>query len=202
VFFKYFIPYLVALLQGHTVHQIVAEAGNIVLSPHKDTAQGLAELRTHLLEFAVSGHFTHVSTRQALHRYYRMCQEGLDVRRALDNARQAIADIEARDMNERQVRMAQNTAASVAATKEVQESMHKHLATVADVQRKVEWIEIFLVSVYFAHLWHMIAPEIHWTFLEHQWWIMPLKAWGVLLAALLAGLIAALCLRPWHLSRH
>ena len=41
---------------------------------------GLVALRTHLLECAVSGHCTHVSTRETLHRYYRMGQEGLAVK--------------------------------------------------------------------------------------------------------------------------
>ena len=47
---------------------------------------GLGALRTHLLECAVSGHCTHVSTRETLHRYYRMGQEGLAVKSLLQAA--------------------------------------------------------------------------------------------------------------------
>jgi len=195
ILLKYFMPYLVALLQRHTLHQIVDEAGKIVLSPHQDTAPGLAELRTHLLEFAVTGHFTHVSTREALHRYYRLCQEGLDVRRALDDARQAIADIDAKYTDERQVRIAESTA-------QLQKTMTEHLDTVAHVQKKVEVIEIFLVSVYFAHLWDMLEKTLHAKLPAHAPWTIFLEDWGVLLVAGLAGIIAALYLRPWRRTRH
>lgn len=195
VLLKYFMLYLVALLQRHTLHQIIDAAGEIVLSPQQATAPGLAQLRTHLLEFAVTGHFTHVSTREALHRYYRLCQEGMDVRRALDEARQAIADIDAKYTGEQQVHIAEATA-------QTQENMREHLDTVAHVQKKVEVIEIFLVSVYFAHLWDMLEKTLHTKLPHEPWWAHLLRDWGVLLVAGLAGGIAALYLRPWRRIRH
>lgn len=77
----------------------------------------------------------------------------------------------------------------------------EHLGTVAHVQIMVEYIEILLVSVYAAHLWHMIEPHIHWAWLHEKWWIMPRGSWGLLVIALVAGGITALCLKPWRLRQ-
>lgn len=152
-------PYLAAILQRHTLHRVIDEASHLVRISPEDMAAGLAALRTHLLTFAMGGYFTQVSTREALHRYYRLCQDGLDVPYALSTARQALADLDAQFTTARQVRLAEDLAQNVAATKEVQDSMQGlqtsmkgHLQTVAHVQVMIEWIEIFLVSVYAAHL--------------------------------------------------
>lgn len=159
---------------------------------------GLTALRRHLLTFAVSGHFTHVSTREALHRYYRLCQDGPDVPHAMTAARQALRDLEAQHTIERQMQVATDMAQNVAATRQLHESMPRlqhdmteHLGAVAHVQIMVEYIAILLVSVYAAHLWHMIEPHVHWAWLHQEWWIMPHGSWGLLLIALLAGGITA-----------
>jgi hypothetical protein len=210
IFLKYFVPYLTAMLQRHTLHRTVDEAATLVLAPPQNLAAGLAALRAYLLAFAAGGHFTQVSTREALHRYYRLCQEGLDVPRALADARQALADLDAQYTTARQVRVAEDMAQNVAATKDMQErmqslqqSMTDHLHTVAQVQVVVEYIEIVLVSVYAAHLWDMIEPHIHWAWLHETVWRMPRGSWGVLLIALVAGGITALVLKPWrHRQQH
>jgi hypothetical protein len=213
VFLRYFIPYLAAVLQCHTLHRIVDDAAELVLAPYQDTAARLAALRRHLLEFAVGGHFTQISSREALHRYYRLCQEGLDVAHAMAAARQALSDLDAQYTTARQVRVAEDMAQNVAATREVQEgmqclqhSMTAHLRTVAQVQVLVEYIEIFLVSVYAAHLWHMIEPQRLIEEVSVPKWlhdiltILPHGAW-VFVIAMLAGGITALCLRPWRHRR-
>jgi hypothetical protein len=192
IFLKYFIPYLAAILQRHTLHRVVHEASALVRTAPQHLATGLAALRTHLLAFALGGYFTQVSTREVLHRYYRLCQEGLDVPYALTAARQALADLDAQFTTTRQVDLAENM-------QQLQTSMTRHLHTVAHVQVMVEWIEIFLVSVYAAHLWHMIEPHIYWDWLHTTGWGMPYGTWGVLLIALVAGLLTALVLRPWRL---
>lgn len=201
IFLKYFVPYLAAMLQHHTLHRIVDEATTLVLTPPQNLAAGLTALRTHLLAFAAGGHFTQVSTREALHRYYRLCQEGLDVPRVLTDARQALADLDAQYTTARQVRVAEDTAQNVAATRDMQERMQSlqqtmtdHLRTVAHVQVMVEWIEIFLVSVYAAHLWEMVASHVG---VLHTW-----VPWGVLGWAVLGGGITALVLKPWRHRRH
>ena len=189
------------MLQRHTLHRMADEAATLVLAPPQDLAAGLAALRASLLAFAAGGHFTQVSTREALHRYYRICQEGLDVPRALAEARQALADLDAQYTTARQVRVAEDMAQNVAATKDMQERMQglqqnmtDHLHTVAHVQVMVEWIEIFLVSVYAVHLWEMVASHVDAL---HPW-----VSWGVLGWAAIGGGVTALVLKPWRHRQH
>ena len=220
VVLKYFIPYLLALLQRLTLHRIIDEASILVMSKEDDAGRALSDLRNHLLEFALVGHFTEVSTREALHRYYRMCQQGLDVRNALSDARQAIADLDARHSAENQAQIAQETSRSVAATRDLQQDMAKnveatrklheqmaqHLDVVARVQLMVEWLEVFVVSVAAADLWHLFSYE-------NKGWFPTWAAkffrdrdsfvsWGVVLAALFAGAITLSFIQPWRHRKH
>jgi hypothetical protein len=135
---KYFIPYLVALLQRLTLNRAIAEAGRILAARGVDAAARLERLRADLLEFGVGGHFTQISARQALHRYYRIARTGLDVPEAWAEVRRAIADLDAQSRA--------RTAAS-------------DLDTVTRAQKFLHVIEYFVVSVYHAHLWHMFAAE-------------------------------------------
>jgi len=211
VLLKYYIPYLLALLQRLTLHSIIDEAGPLVMARDDTTGSALVDLRKHLLQFAVMGHFTEVSNREALHRYYRMCQQGQDVPNALTGARQAIADLEARNTAESQTEIAletaqgvtatrnlqQDMAENVQATRKLQEQMTEHLSIVARVQSIVEWLEIFVVAVAVAELWHMFASENkplwdrlpNWAnklFDQREWFV----SWSVAFVAVLAGFVA------------
>lgn len=194
ILLKYFVPYLVALLQRTSLHRSIGEASNLVLSQNKNTASGLADLRRHMLEFAVEGYFPEISSREVIDRYYRMVREGLGVRRTFDDAQRAIAEIDAQHTSDRQERLSIAMAENVAATKSLQEKMAEHLQVVAHVQSTVEWIEIFFVSVYLAHLWEMFAAHIP---VLHDW--MP---YGVVGAAIVGALGSALILKPWRHRRH
>lgn len=202
---KYFIPYLIALLQRQVLNRAIDEAGRIVALRGEDAVERLSCLRTSLLEFAVGGHFTQVSTRQALHRYYQIARDGLDVPAAWDEIRRAIADIDAQNASLRQAQigaaMSKNLAvmAEVARnTDEATRKMDENLGVVAHVQAMVEWIEVFLVSVYAAHLWHMFAeafpPFGHG---EAKEWFVSI---GVVALAVLAGGLTAFILKPWRLQ--
>lgn len=183
---KYFAPYLVAFLQRITLHRVNHEAGGIVLSPDKTTPLDVVGLRGYLLEFAVEGYFTEVSYREAIHRYYRLSQEGLNVRSALEDARRAIADIDAKNVIQRQMRLAEELGQNVKATINVQENMTSQLQIVAGIQMKVEWIEIFIIGFYFAELMHIFISLFEKEYHLALWWSMLL----VILSGTLAGVIA------------
>ena len=142
---KYFIPYLIALLQRLILNRAIEDASTIVTLKEADGADRLAQLRDNLLEFSIGGHYTQVSARQALHRYYQVAREGLDVPIAWDEVRRTIADLDSRATAERQRNLSTNVDKNLEEIKHVQEFLHL--------------IEYFLVSVYFAHLWHMMASE-------------------------------------------
>jgi hypothetical protein len=164
---KYFIPYLIALFQRLILNRAIEDASRIVTLHATDGSLPLAQLRDHLLEFSIGGHYTQVSARQALHRYYQVSREGLDVPVAWEEVRRTIADLDARATAERQGRLSRNVAKNLEEIKHVQEFLHL--------------IEYFLVSVYFAHLWHMMASENEalkvWgrnTLHLNQHWFVPL----------------------------
>ena len=161
---KYFIPYLIALLQRLVLNRAIEEAGRIVregdtAAPGRATSDEdgrngqegdditprLSTLRKELLEFGVGGHFTQVSTRHALHRFYQLARNGLDIPAAWEEVRRAIADLDAQATAENQARLTRNA--------------KKDLDVITRVQNFLHLIEYFLVSVYHAHLWHMFAAE-------------------------------------------
>src|SRR5206468_1868634 len=63
---KYFIPYLMALLQRLVLHRSVETASTVLRSRGRRRSLDLARLRENLLRFAVDGHFNQVSTREVL----------------------------------------------------------------------------------------------------------------------------------------
>jgi hypothetical protein len=189
VMLKYFIPYLMAWLQRTSLQGTIGEASRFVLSD-QNSATGLAKLRKHMLEFAVDGYVPKVSDRESVHRYYGMVQEGLGVRRAFEDASRAITGIDAQFASEHQTKIAEALLDNAKSTRTLQTQMTEHLHVVADVQRTVGWIEVFFASVYLAELWHLFATHVdrfhHW--LPH----------GVIAAAVLGALGAAVVLKPWR----
>jgi hypothetical protein len=181
---KYFIPYQVALLQRMALRGVTEEACELVTSG-VDEGGALSDLRGELLRFAVNGYFTEVSNRAAIQRYYRLCQEGLGVRDFLDDARRALTDMEAKQASDTQLKLAE-------ATKQQQEQATKHLGVMRQLQVKVEWIEIFIIGIYFSELAHTLLSYWH----DEQLGSMAIVG-AIWLAA---TIIAVLILRPWKHS--
>lgn len=149
---KYFVPYLAALLQRVALQRSIREASDFVLNKRKESPEGLSRLRRHMLEFAVEGYFPEISHREVLDRYYRMVQDGLSVRRAYEDVSRSIAEIDAQFSADHQAELAEAMAQNVAAT--------------TKMQHHVSLLERFIISVYAAHLWHMVASHVdrlhHW----------------------------------------
>jgi hypothetical protein len=153
VLHKYFIPYLTALLQRLTLHRLLDQAAKLALSHPEDALVGFAQLRRELLQFAVDGHFVQISSRQAIHRFYQLTREGLSVSTAWEDVRRAIADLDAMYQAERAQQIDRQT-------QQIASRMEQNIRIVAHVQYMVEWIEVFLVSVYSAHLYHMVVEPL------------------------------------------
>ncbi|PYS93917.1 MAG: hypothetical protein DMF64_02715 [Acidobacteria bacterium] len=195
---KYFIPYLTALLQRSALLRIIQQASVAVMA-NEDTPDFLARLRRELLRFAVNGHFTEVSGREVIHRYYRLCQMSLDVPSILADVRQALADLEAKHTTEAQFKLATET-------KYLQERMTDHLHVVRAIQTKVEWIEIVVIGLYFSELAHSVLSQVHGTYLhagEPEPHEIVYSTLIMLAIGFIAGLIAYWRLKPWqHKERH
>lgn len=190
VMLKYFTPYLTALMQRIVLNRASKEAGEIVLAQGNDTEHRFVGLRRYLLEFAVEGSFTEVSRRDVIHRYYGLCRETLSVPDGLESLRRAVSDIDARNATQRQIQIVEDLRTNAEAARGIQTRMNYHLALVARVQTMVEWIEIIIVSVYFAHLWDIFASHIPRL---HKW-VSP----GVLIAAAIGAICTATILKPWR----
>ena len=129
---------------------------------------------------------------------YRRFQQGLGVALLYESTQREVNQLQEyyeqkaqRDIDKTTRQLQREMAENVRVTKKLQESMTQNLETVAKVQLKLEYIEIILVSVYLAELWHLLAPELahHLPWLEHEWWIMPIKGWGVLFFAVLGAVL-------------
>ncbi|HEY5953160.1 MAG TPA: hypothetical protein VIT18_02280 [Terrimicrobiaceae bacterium] len=157
---KYFIPYLIAFLQRLVANRLVDESGRILGEP-RDAERALDNLRSRTLEFAVSGQFVQVSVREAVHRFYLLSQNGLDVLRGWSEVRRAISDLTAHYSARRQEQFAASQREMAAQQAEISRNVGVNVEKVTHVQLMLEWIEIFLVSVYAAHLAEMLFPGNH-----------------------------------------
>lgn len=157
---KYFIPYLMAFFQRLVANRLVDEVGQILSEP-RDAERALETLHSKMLEFAVSGQFVQVSVREAVHRFYLLAQNGLDVPSGWAEVRRAISDLTAHHSALRQQQLAASQRDIAFQQAEIARSVDINVEKVANVQLMLEWIEIFLVSVYAAHLAEMLFPENH-----------------------------------------
>lgn len=178
---KYFATYAAAYLQRLALQRAMHDAVAIIGAggtPGTEAAMAFAALRSDLLDFAVLGHFTQVSGRQAVHRTYQLALEGMDVARSWEDVRRAVADIDARNAAHAQEAMTKGMARSL--TQGVQ------------LQKAVHLIEIFLVTVYSAHLSQMLLEELKPIVKGHEPWehTFHLASPFLVIGAALAGFLA------------
>jgi hypothetical protein len=191
---KYFIPYLLALMQRLSLNRAVDEASQFTHGEGEDGARRCKLLRANLVKFSVGGQFTQVHGRHSLHSFYQIARKGLDVPGAWEQIRQAITDTDAQHSARRQEILTQG--------------MDRNLAIVAHTQQMVEWIEAFIISIYVGHFWHMLTAE---NTSLHDWVNETLHHWfgvnwhvehwlvhgGVFILTLCSLGIALLILKPW-----
>lgn len=171
---KYFVPYLAAFLQRLTIHHILKEARHLIVafpgtgSHWQQSEGGLSELRYKLLEFETLGNFTEISSREALNRFYDLARQALRVADSFGAVRRTISEVH----DEVEAKRA-----------------GENLQTVATVQSKLEWLEVFFVSFYTAELAEVISESAHF---DETYRALSVTGW-----ALAAALVAAVSLRPW-----
>ncbi len=183
---RFFVPYLTALLQRCAIKKAAEEATEIDATG-EGARERVSALRSHVLEFALSGALPEVSVRASLHRYYRMCQRAVDLQRNMGQVRRALGDLEAQLAARQQMEIAEGQRQMAHRTAEALESSHKiHVA--------LEWIEVFIVVAYAAELVKFFVLEL--PHIEH----LTIR-WGAALLALVPGVIALAVLRPWR-HRH
>jgi hypothetical protein len=150
---------------------------------------------------------------------YRRFQRGLDAFSLYEAVSDEVRELQeyyerqvARNIEEATRDLQRDMAENVAATRKLQGHMTQHLTIVAKVQTMLEVIEIFLVSVYAAHLWEIVVSgvDVHfpYSFWEHirpvkeHWPLLENVHWGALICAVLGALVATFILKPWRHRRH
>ena len=213
VLHKYFVPYLVTLLQRIALQRLLGEARTALVgsdsvgiasagadpgavdlgNPGAGLATRLRELNGQALAFTVNGCFTEVSAREAHNQYYELVQTGLRVRDSFGTVQQALRDAEAME-NDRFQGDTLNKIGTVADKLEALVAEAGHNARlVAHVQSKVEWLEVFFVSYYFTALMYYVG---HGGLFTHKYTVITL-----VLAPLVSGAIAFVGLKPHRLHR-
>jgi hypothetical protein len=179
---RYFVPYLTALLQRCAIKKAAEEATDMVVREDVKR-EAVSRLRSDVLAFALAGALPEVSVRYSLHRYYRMCQEAVDLDRNLDQVRSALGDLEAQLSAKQQVEIAEAQRDIAKQAQESQESGHRiHMALV--------WIEVFIVVAYAAELVKFFVIEL--PHIQD-----PRLRWAAGILSIGTGIVALLVLRPW-----
>jgi hypothetical protein len=151
---KYFISFLVTMLQRMTLNRAVDEAADIFSQPARQRATRTAQLRQDLLRFGVGGQFNQINSRHAHHRYYRLCREGLDVIPAWEDIRGILAELDADRLAHEQMEQQQRL-------ESVAQELGANVVEIKRLQSVVHVIEYLLGFVYGAHFLHMMLAENH-----------------------------------------
>ncbi len=202
---KYFIPYLVALMQRLQLQTLAEEAVPLAGLDGHPLRTALSQVRTSLLKFGVRGNPTQTSSREVLHRYYRLSQAGLDIEPAWTELRATLADFDSKVRAEQQIASIDATNLALAGMTEIQSDaeqigrrIDKTLNKIEGLHHVAHRLEIFLVAVYAAHLWHMVAHENHQWLGEYAEIATPV---GVLACAIVGG-IGTYGFQLWAHRRH
>jgi len=186
--YKYFVPYLCATLQRLTLQRLLWETDSAVLetdsSLHERQAK-LCKLHQDMLRFSVQGCFTEISSREVHNQYYELALEGLRVPVTLQLVQRVLHDMESATTAAFQQETIRDTGV-------VARSVGANIGLMADMQRKVEWLEVFFVSYYATVLVHYVGGDFFDPVYAH---------WSLVATPILSGLIAFFCIKPYE-SHH
>lgn len=182
VLYKYFIPYLLSLMQRIALQRIMREAQTTITEltcgceerPERtsELIGGLRVLNSQSLAFTVNGYFAEVSSREAINQYYELAQQGLRVQGRFQTVQRALNDAEVMDNNRFQ---------------------NQNLSVIANVQSKVEWLEVFFVSYYATAMVYYVG---------HDHFEDGFAFWSLLAAPLVSGSLAFFGFTPHKLQAH
>lgn len=182
--YKYFVPYLCAGLQRLTLQRLLWETDQAVLEANdclQDRQAKLRKLHQEMLCFSVQGCFTEISNREVHNQYYELALEGLRVPASLRLVQRVLGDMESATTAAFQQETAQGT-------RDLARDVGYNVGVMADIQRKVEWLEVFFVSYYATALAHYVGEGFAVDYAQ----------WSVMAAPFLFGLIALVFIKPWE----
>jgi hypothetical protein len=178
VHFKYFVPYLVALVGRTGARSLSRRALSVVAEQEGGSASHLVEVRRDLLKFSFVGLPFETSSRQSVNRYFSLCNVALGSDRAIEQLNAATGRLESFLSAARQEELSRRVVVA-------SESMQK-------MQTNLEWVEIFIVFIYSNELLHAFAEL---GLLGRHFHLQPLAQIGL---ATVISLLVALLLKPWR----
>jgi hypothetical protein len=177
VLYKYFVPYLVRLLQRIALQRLIGEA-RLALVAEGDRTDGarpapqgtgqpacLRTLNEQSLAFTVNGCLTEISSRESISQYYELVQGGLRVQDSFGTIQRALRDAEGMDNDRFQGSALDELRVLAGDLKRLLDEAGYNARLVADVQSKVAWLEVFFVSYYFTALMQYVS---HGDVFKHE----------------------------------
>ncbi len=187
---RYFMPFLFAYLQRLAIQRASDIVGTTIqVTPERQLDSCAAELRgvmRDMIQFNALGYLAEVSRREVINRYYRLVQEGLQVDRTWRLTSEAIANLDAVCRTAHQEEQLRRTVETLDQQKDVLEESK-------ELHAKVEWVEVFIVAVYFAELIHIVGYALPF---QHSF-----VGWSALICSFGALTTALVILRPWRSLR-
>lgn len=184
---RYFVAYLTSYMQRLAIKR----TSDVVGSAMQATAPGefdscapeFRRVLRDMIEFNSLSYLSEVSSREAINRYYRLARAGLQVPDAWDRVNQNIFSLDAACRTAQNETLARQHAEDTRTSREtLEESKELHA--------KVEWVEILILAVYAAEMFHIAGEIFHFPHL--------LVGTFTLGGSLLAMLVAFFLLRPDH----
>lgn len=185
----YFLLYLVAY---YTKIRLSLFSGEL-MRRGAELHQNLKDARSIWDEFTMFRNhywFSEITFKSQGTEIYRKFQDGLDVLSLYDSVSREVRELQ--EYYEHKASLERDEAIN-----RLQTAMNENLTVVAEVQKNVHFIELFIVAVYSAHLYHMAVPgtDTH----KGSWWTH--VHWGVILCAIL-GLVIVMVIQKVLESRH
>ena len=191
---KYFIDFLLAFLQDQYLKKAAARCARLVTVSTDlsdlTTGRDFTALRHEVLAFDALCRFTHINSRHAHMRYYRLAQEGLSVREAMTGVYGQLADLDALCKFHQQSAQRNKL---VDINRELSKSVQRqeaHQQALVSMQNKIEWVELFLVGVYSVYLTNYLGENFGFDYTY--------VGWAILAIAATAAVLAAWLLQPWR----
>ena len=180
---KYFVPFVYALLERTALMRIEREACRVLYD--ETTYEGFRKVHGQLLHLGVTMEFGVVSQRGAVQRCYELAVSSLRLEAHRRSARRVISDLADRHERDNQNALLEDTRA-------LQGLMVENVEAGHHIHKALAWIEVLIVAVYGAELYHLVAPEGLSEALHGHMHVENLAA------ALLTGAVALAVVRPWR----
>jgi hypothetical protein len=166
---RYFLAYMAAFLQKHTIRNAGDRVGRAMAAAaerkpgkecHEDpNLAACAEFNVvakDMIEFNAVAYLPEISHREAINRYYRLAQDGMQLSQTWLRTNESIATLDKVCRNANEEAVLQNQTALLNSQRDL-------LGESVSLQAKVEWVEVLIVGLYIAELVHALGENFEFV---------------------------------------